>query len=90
MYVTQGDSVQRPLTSGPRGWPAGQIPCPVGRLLSRFRPKLIGHMSTREGKDYGSRESIKARWHGGPIVQSIEVPDRHSSKPCVRSEGIKK
>jgi hypothetical protein len=25
MYMTQGDGVQRPLTSGPRGWPAGQI-----------------------------------------------------------------
>jgi hypothetical protein len=26
VYLTQGGSVQRPLTSGPRGWPAGQTP----------------------------------------------------------------
>jgi hypothetical protein len=40
MYVTPGDSVQRPLTGGPRGWPAGQ-------LLSRFRPQLLGHVFYR-------------------------------------------
>jgi hypothetical protein len=50
MYVTWGDSVQRPLTSGPRGWL-------VGQLLSRFRPKLVGHVFTREGKGYGGGES---------------------------------
>jgi hypothetical protein len=57
MYVTRGDSVQRPLTSGPKGWPTVQIPWPIGQLLSQFRPKLLGHMSTREGKDYASGES---------------------------------
>jgi hypothetical protein len=29
MYLTRGGSVQRPLTSGPRGWPVGQTPRPV-------------------------------------------------------------
>jgi hypothetical protein len=52
MYVTQGDNVQRPPPSGPRGWL-------VGQLLSRFRPKLLGHVSTQEGKGYGGGES---RW----------------------------
>jgi hypothetical protein len=51
MYVTQGDSVQRPLTSGPRGWPVG------GQLLSRIGPILLGHVSTRERKGYGCGES---------------------------------
>jgi hypothetical protein len=52
MYVTRGDNVQRPLTSGPREWPTGQ-------LLSWFKPKHLGHVSTREGKGYGGGES---RW----------------------------
>jgi hypothetical protein len=42
--------VQRPLTSRPTGWPAGQ-------LLSRFEPKLLGHVFTREGKGYVGEES---------------------------------
>jgi hypothetical protein len=50
MYVTQGDSVQRPLTSGPMGWPTGQ-------LSSRLGPKLLGHVSRRERKGYGVGES---------------------------------
>jgi hypothetical protein len=33
MYLTRGRSVQRPLTSGPRGWSASQIPWPTGQVL---------------------------------------------------------
>jgi hypothetical protein len=62
MYVTQGDSVQRPLTSGPRGWPTGQ-------LFSRFRLKLLGCVSTQEGKGYDSGES---QW----------MPNSLASRPC--------
>jgi hypothetical protein len=50
MYVTQRDIVQRPLASGSRGWP-------VVQLLCQFGPKLLGHVSTREGKGYGGGES---------------------------------
>jgi hypothetical protein len=42
--------MQRPLTSGPWGWPADQ-------LLGRFRPKLHGHVPTHEGEGQGSEES---------------------------------
>jgi hypothetical protein len=42
--------VQRSLTSGPKGWPAGQIPWPAGQLLCQFRQKLCGHVSTGEGE----------------------------------------
>jgi hypothetical protein len=48
--MTRGDSVQMPLTREPRGWPAGQ-------LLSRFGPKLLRHVSTREEKGYRGGES---------------------------------
>jgi hypothetical protein len=50
MYLTRGDNVQRPLTSGPRGWPAGQVLCWFGL-------RLRVHVSTREGEDQGSGES---------------------------------
>jgi hypothetical protein len=43
MHLTRGDSVQRPLTSGPRGWPAGQTPWPVGPTLQPFTGLLHGH-----------------------------------------------
>jgi hypothetical protein len=42
--------VQRPLTSGPRGWPAGQVLC-------QFGSRLRAHMSTREGEGQGGGES---------------------------------
>jgi hypothetical protein len=57
MYMTWGDSVQRPLTGGPKGWPASQVPRPTGQLMSRIGPKLLGHMSTREGEGYGGGQS---------------------------------
>jgi hypothetical protein len=34
MYQTRGGSVQRPLTSGPRGWPASKIPWPANFYVS--------------------------------------------------------
>jgi hypothetical protein len=49
MHLTRGGSVQRPLTSGPRGWPAVQIPWPTGQVICQFGPGLCVHMSTREG-----------------------------------------
>jgi hypothetical protein len=57
MYLTQGGSVKRPLTSGPRGWPPGQIPWPTGHVLCRFGPRLHAHVSTRDGEGQGDGES---------------------------------
>jgi hypothetical protein len=50
MYLTRGGSVQRPLTSGPREWSAGQVLC-------RFGPRLCTHVSTREWEGQGGGES---------------------------------
>jgi hypothetical protein len=57
MYLTRGGSVQRPLTSGPRGWPPGQIPWPARQVLCWFGLWLHAHVSTREGEEQGSAES---------------------------------
>jgi hypothetical protein len=43
MHLTQGGSVQRPLTSGPRGWPAGQTPWLTGPTLQPLMGLLQGH-----------------------------------------------
>jgi hypothetical protein len=53
MYLTQGESVQKPLTSGPRGWPAGQIPWSAGQVLCQLGLQLHAHVSTREGDGQG-------------------------------------
>jgi hypothetical protein len=50
MYLTRGSSVQRTLTSRPKGWPAGQIPGPASQPA---------FMSTQEGEGKGGGES---RW----------------------------
>jgi hypothetical protein len=71
--------VQRPLTSGPRGWLAGQIPWPTSQLLSRFRPKLLGHVSTREGKGYGSG---KSPWRPNSLDTCL-----HVARPASRHLG---
>jgi hypothetical protein len=52
MYLTRGDSVQRPLTGRPRGWPTGQVLC-------QFCLWLLAHVSTQEGEGQGGGES---RW----------------------------
>jgi hypothetical protein len=61
--------VQRPLTSGPKGWTAGQIPWPTGQVLCWFGPQLRAHMSTREGEGQGG-------------VESQRGPNHMASRPC--------
>jgi hypothetical protein len=43
MHLTQGGSVQRLLTSGPRGWPVGQTPWLTGPTLQPLMGLLHGH-----------------------------------------------
>jgi hypothetical protein len=43
MHLTRGGSVQRPLTSGPMGWPSGQTPWLAGRTLQPLTGLLHGH-----------------------------------------------
>jgi hypothetical protein len=60
MYQTRGGSVQWPLTSGPRGWPVGQVLCQFGQ-------RLRAHVSTQEGgRPMRWRKSVEAEPHGRP------------------------
>jgi hypothetical protein len=43
MHLTRGGSVQRPLTSGPRGWSVSQTPWPAGPTLQPLMGLLHGH-----------------------------------------------
>jgi hypothetical protein len=42
VYLTRGGNVQRLLTSGPKGWPAGETPWPVGPTLQPLAGWLCG------------------------------------------------
>jgi hypothetical protein len=43
MHLTQGGSVERPLTSRPRGWQADQTRCPAGPTFQPLTDWLHGH-----------------------------------------------
>jgi hypothetical protein len=43
MHLTPGGNVQRPLTSGPMGWPVSQTPWSVGPTLQPLTDWLHGH-----------------------------------------------
>jgi hypothetical protein len=43
MHLTRGGSVQRPLTSGPNGWLAGQTPWWASPTLQPLVGLLHGH-----------------------------------------------
>jgi hypothetical protein len=43
MHLTRGGNVQSLLTSGPRGWPAGQTPWPDGSPYQPLTGWLHGH-----------------------------------------------
>jgi hypothetical protein len=46
-----------PLTSGPKEWPAGQIPRLASQVLCLFGMRLRADVSTREGESQGGGES---------------------------------
>jgi hypothetical protein len=70
MHLTQGGSVQGPLTSGPRGWPASQTLRPVGPTLQSLMSWLHGHALqeavTRNLKLEAGPGGRSAKWLGWP------------------------
>jgi hypothetical protein len=75
MFLTLAGSVQRPLTSGPRGWPANQIPWLASQVLCWFGPRLRAHVSTQKGEGQGGEE---IRWRpnhmaGQPPLSSYQL-----------------
>jgi hypothetical protein len=71
MHLTRGGSVQRPLTSGPRGWPADQTPWLASPTLQPLTGWLHGHALqeavTRNLKlDVGGS---RTRWPPGHVAR---------------------
>jgi hypothetical protein len=50
MYLTRGGSVQGPLTSGPRGWPADDVAWPRDHHLASYRLGQVGGAPARPYK----------------------------------------
>jgi hypothetical protein len=63
MYVTQGDSVQRPQISGPRGWPAG-----LPAFESVWTKTSQTCVYTRRERLWRWRKSVEAELIGGPAT----------------------
>jgi hypothetical protein len=76
MHLTRGGSVQRPLTSGPRGWPAGQTPWPVGPTLQPFVGLLHGH-TLQEAVTRNMNLEVGASQTWWPTDHVARPPDQH-------------
>jgi hypothetical protein len=63
MYLTRGGNVQRPLTSGPRGWPAGRP-----SFMSIWHAASCTCVYTRRGRPRWWRMSVEAKPHGRPAL----------------------
>jgi hypothetical protein len=77
IHLTRGDSVQRPLTRGPRGWSVGQTPWSAGPTLQPLMGLLHEHalleVVTRDSKleVSGSRTWWLARHVARPAGQHL-------------------
>jgi hypothetical protein len=74
MYLTPRGSVQRLLTSGPRGWPISQTPCLAGPTLQPLTGRF--HGDTLQEAVIGNP---KPKVDGG---QTLWLPD-HMARPAV-------
>jgi hypothetical protein len=74
MHLTRGGSVQRPLTSGPRGWLADQTPWPVGSTLQPLVGWLHGH-ALLEAVIRNSKLEVdesRTRWTSGHVTRPAD------------------
>jgi hypothetical protein len=71
MHLTSGGSVQRPLTSEPRGWPAGQNPWPAGLTFQPLADWLHGH-ALQEAVTWNPKLKVggsQTRWLPGHVTR---------------------
>jgi hypothetical protein len=86
MHLTQGGSVQWPLTNGPRGWAAIKTPRPTGPIFQPLMDWLHGHalqeVVTRNPKLEVS--ASRTRW---PISNVATLAGKHLA--CYRLNQVK-
>jgi hypothetical protein len=73
MHQTRGASVQRPLTCGPSGWPAGQTPWPIGPTL-QLPMSFLGHDALQEVVEWTLRPRVgggHAPWPDGHVARPV-------------------
>jgi hypothetical protein len=76
MYLTRGGSVQRPLTSGPRRWPAGQTPWPASPT---FQP-LVGWPHRHDLQEAITRNpklEVSGSWTRWPLGHMARLANQH-------------
>jgi hypothetical protein len=71
MHLTRGGSMQRPLTSGPSGWLAGQTPWPADPTLQPLTGWLHGHALQETVTRNPKREvgGSRTRWLPGHVAR---------------------
>jgi hypothetical protein len=76
MYVTRGDSVQRLLTSGPRGWTAGRPSFESVRTKTSWT-----RVYTRRERLWQWRKLVEAAWRVTASAKSVELPHGPINNP---------
>jgi hypothetical protein len=76
MYLTRGGNVQMPLTSGPRGWPAGQTPWPTGPTLQPLVGRLHGD-TLQEAVTWNLNQKVGGEWTSWPPGHVARPIDHH-------------
>jgi hypothetical protein len=71
MKLTRGGSVQRPLTSGPRGWPAGPTLKPLMGLLHRHT--LLGAVTWNPNLKVGGSWTRWPTYTGRPTPGVLQT-----------------
>jgi hypothetical protein len=61
MHLTRGGSVQRPLTSDPRGWSTGQTPWPADPTLQPLMGRHHGH-ALQEAVTRNPKLEVSGSW----------------------------
>jgi hypothetical protein len=79
MHLTRGGSVQRPLTSGPRGWPAGPtLPPLMGWLHGLALQEAVTRNPKLEVRHGGHPAMWLGRlantWHITNLIKSVTPP----------------
>jgi hypothetical protein len=68
--------VQRPLTSGPSGWPAGQTPWPAGPTLQPLMALLHGH-GLKEVVTRNLKVEVSGSWTRWPANHMARPAGEH-------------
>jgi hypothetical protein len=76
MHLIRGVHVQRPLTCGPSGWPAGQTPWPTGPTLQP-RVSFLGGDTLQEAVEWNPRHVVSGGRTSWPVDHEARPASQH-------------